>query len=61
VADLTLTRDELITAMRTSLANGGWPAEWAAVVIDENLAFASVHPTGTVIEREFDEFRARAA
>lgn len=61
VADLSLTRDELITAMRMSLADGGWPAEWAEAVIDDNLAIASVHATGTVIECEFDEFRARTA
>lgn len=61
VADLTLTRGELITAMRMSLGDGGWPAEWAEAVVDDNLAIASVYPTGTVIEREFDEFRPRAA
>lgn len=60
VADLTLTRDELISAMRMSLADGGWPAEWAGTVIDDNLAIASAYPAGTVIEREFDKYRARA-
>lgn len=61
VADLTLTRHELITAMRMSLTDGGWPAEWAGAVIDDNLAIASAYPTGTVVEREFDKYRARTA
>lgn len=61
VADLTLTRDELISAMRMSLADGGWPAEWAGAVIGDNLAIASAYPTGTVVERRFDEYRARTA
>ncbi|WP_409434755.1 hypothetical protein [Mycobacterium sp. SMC-14] len=61
MADLTLTRDELITAMHMSLVDGGWPAEWAAAVIDDNLAIASTYPAGTVIERKFDEYRARTA
>ncbi|BBY98319.1 DUF7715 family protein [Mycolicibacterium fallax] len=61
VADLPLTRAELIDAMRMSLDDGGWPVEWAEDVVDDNLIIASVFSVGTVIERSFDQFRPRAA
>ncbi|WP_197374089.1 DUF7715 family protein [Mycolicibacterium baixiangningiae] len=61
VAEVDFSRDELITAMQTSLADGGWPPVWAADVVDENLTIASAFPAGTVIERRVDEFQARTA
>lgn len=54
-----LTRDEVILALRTSLADGGWPTEWAEDVADENLAIASDLPAGTVIGRRNDVFVVR--
>ncbi|MCV7280032.1 hypothetical protein H7J88_10265 [Mycolicibacterium flavescens] len=61
VVEVDFTRAEMIVAMRTSLADGGWPQDWAAGVVDDNLAIASVFPAGTVIERRLEQFQARAA
>lgn len=47
--------------MRTSLIDGGWPVNWAEDVVDDNLVIASFFPTGTVIERSFDDFYPRDA
>lgn len=61
VVEVDFTRAELIAAMQTSLADGGWPQDWAAEVVDDNLTIASAFPAGTVIERRLDGFQARAA
>jgi hypothetical protein len=60
IADLDITRGELVLAMRTSLADGGWPTEWAEEVTDDNLIMAAMFPTGTVIERRLNGFMPRA-
>lgn len=60
LADVPLTRDELVLAIRMSLIDGGWPVNWPEDVVDENLVIASAFPTGTVIERSFDDFFPRA-
>lgn len=54
VVDSALTRDELVLAFRTSLADGGWPREWAEDVADDNVFAASQFPAGTVVERRLD-------
>lgn len=61
VTEVDITREELILAMQTSLADGGWPPDWAAEVADDNMMIASVFAVGTVIERRLDEFWPRAA
>jgi hypothetical protein len=54
-----MTRQELVLAFKTSLADGGWPAEWAEDVTKENLAIAARWPAGTVVERRLDGFNSR--
>lgn len=61
VVDADITREELVLAMRTSLADGGWPPDWAEEIADENLTMAAAFTTGTVIERRLEEFAPRAA
>ena len=39
-----MTRDDVVLAFRTSLADGGWPVEWADEVADENLEIAAELP-----------------
>lgn len=59
VAESELTRDEVILAMSTSLADGGWPVEWAEEVADDMLALAAHWPVGAVIQRRLDWFQVR--
>jgi hypothetical protein len=54
-----LSREDLVLAFKTSLADGGWPADWAEVVTDKNLDIASRWPAGTVVERRLDGFNSR--
>ena len=49
-----MSRADLVLAFRTSLADGGWPIDWADAVADENLAIAMDLPEGAVIGRRLD-------
>lgn len=55
VIDSELTRRDLVLAFRTSLADGGWPIEWAEQIADENLAIAANWTVGTIVDRDLDE------
>lgn len=59
VIEADFTHDELLVAMQTSLADGGWPSDWAVEVVEHNLMIASGFPVGTVIERRLYEFSPR--
>jgi hypothetical protein len=61
VIESELTPDEMVLAFQTSLADGGWPIEWAEDVADENLAIAGDLPVGAVIGRRLDGILLRAA
>jgi hypothetical protein len=61
IVEVDFPRHELIVAMQTSLSDGGWPPDWAADIVDDNLTIASAFPVGTVIERRLDKFRPRTA
>ena len=60
VVESEMTPGEMVLAFETSLADGGWPTEWARDVTDENLELAGRLPTGTVIERRLEAFFVRA-
>ncbi len=60
VVESPMSRADLVLAFRTSLADGGWPANWADDVANENLAIAADLPEGAVIGRRLDEFVLRA-
>ncbi len=60
VVESTISRTELVLAFGTSLADGGWPTNWADTVAGENLAIAGDLPVGAVIGRRLDEFVVRA-
>ena len=59
IVDSELTRDDIMLAMQTSLADGGWPVAWADEVTDHMLELASLWTAGTVIQRRLEWFRAR--
>ncbi|WP_326546877.1 hypothetical protein QGN32_01230 [Mycolicibacterium sp. ND9-15] len=54
VVESPLTREELVTAFQTSLQDGGWPAEWAEDVVEDNIFAASQFPVGTVVGRNLE-------
>jgi len=56
-----MTRDDVVLAFRTSLADGGWPVEWADEVADENLEIAAELPAGTIIVRKLESYFLRGA
>lgn len=56
-----LTRDDVVLAFRTSLADGGWPTAWAEDVADDNLEIAGQLRAGSIIVRDGDEFFLRGA
>ena len=56
-----MTRDDVVLAFRTSLADGGWPVEWADEVADENLEIATKLPAGTIIVRKLEGYFLRGA
>ena len=56
-----MTRDEVVLAFKTSLADGGWPTEWAEAVADDNLEIAEQLPAGTIIVRELEKYFLRGA
>ncbi|MFN8227324.1 MAG: hypothetical protein U0R18_11505 [Mycobacterium sp.] len=60
VVESPMSRADLVLAFRTSLADGGWPIDWADAVADENLAIAMDLPEGAVIGRRLDGFLLRA-
>lgn len=60
VIETALTREELVMAFQTSLADGGWPAEWAEDVVEDNIYAASQFPVGTVVGRRLDWLISRA-
>lgn len=60
VAELPeLTRDDYVTAIRTSIGDGGWPRDWADGIAQGLVEFAAEWETGTVIERDIWVFDAR--
>jgi hypothetical protein len=54
-------RDDVVLAFRTSLADGGWPVEWADEVADENLEIATTLPAWTIIVRKLESYFLRGA
>ncbi|BBZ35508.1 DUF7715 family protein [Mycolicibacterium confluentis] len=61
VVDSAMTRDEVVLAFETSLGDGGWPADWAENVADDNLEIAAQLPVGAIITRDRDRFFLRGA
>ncbi|MFG1933191.1 hypothetical protein ACGFK1_21480 [Mycobacterium sp. NPDC048908] len=59
VIESTMSRDDVILAFRTSLADGGWPIEWADEVADENLEIAAQLPEGAIIVRKMERYFVR--
>lgn len=49
-----LTRQAYEDALRGSLIDQGWPAEWAEDLIDELIVWSEAWPVGTVLERHLD-------
>ena len=61
VVESELTRKDLVLAYRTSLEDGGWPAEWAEDVTDDVLQIIAPLRPGTIVVRKLDEFFLRGA
>jgi hypothetical protein len=61
VVDSKMTRDEVVLGFKTSLADGGWPVEWAEDVADENLEIAAQLPAGAIIVRKLEQYFLRGA
>ncbi len=61
VTESEMSRDDLVLAFATSLADGGWPPEWAADVAEQNLDIAARLPVGAIIVRRDDEYYLRGA
>jgi hypothetical protein len=61
VVESEMSREDLVLAFRTSLADGGWPAGWAEEVADQNLDIACRLPVGTIITRKFEDYFLRGA
>jgi hypothetical protein len=61
IVESGLTRDDVVLAFKTSLADGGWPVDWAEEVADDNLEIASQLPVGSNITRKLDNFFLRGA
>ncbi|HKS49951.1 MAG TPA: hypothetical protein VJT49_33555 [Amycolatopsis sp.] len=60
VADLPgFTRADYVLAIRSSLADQGWPPSVAEEIADDQLGLARQWPPGTVIERRLDYVQAR--
>ncbi|BDX30359.1 hypothetical protein TUM20985_09060 [Mycobacterium antarcticum] len=60
VVESDLTREDVVLAFRTSLADGGWPADWAEELTEENVTIARRFPVHSVIGRELDGLLLRA-
>jgi hypothetical protein len=54
VVETAISREQLMLAFQTSLADGGWPVEWAKDVAEDNIFAASQFPVGTVVGRKLD-------
>lgn len=54
VADVELSREELVAALEASLEQGGWPPIWAAELIDDMIELAAEWPVGAIIDRHLD-------
>lgn len=61
VVESDMTRDDVVLAFRTSLADGGWPVEWAETVADDNMEIAGQMPVGSILIHELDAFYLRGA
>jgi len=61
VIESPMSRDDVLLAFRTSLADAGWPAEAADEVADDNLVLAAQLPPGAIIVRKLDSFFLRGA
>lgn len=61
VVESEMSRDDLVLAFATSLADGGWPCEWAEDVAEQNLDIATRLPVGAIIVRKYDEYYLRGA
>ena len=61
VVESELTRGDLVLAYRTSLEDGGWPAEWAEDVTDDVLELIAPLRPGTIVVRKLDDFFLRGA
>ncbi|WP_354501952.1 hypothetical protein [Mycetocola sp. 2940] len=61
VVDLPeLSIESYTVALRAGLVAQGWPGEWAPGMAELMLDMAAHSPIGTIIERSFDDYRARA-
>lgn len=61
VVESEMTRDDVVLAFETSLADGGWPTSWAEDVADDNLEIAAQLPVGAIITRDVENFFLRGA
>jgi hypothetical protein len=60
VADIEgLTLEDYAAALRISMVDGGWPAEWAEPVAEAQAEFTARFQVGTVLERDLEEFSQR--
>ena len=53
------TREDYVLALRTSLSDGGWPAEWAEDIATDQIRFGADWPDRTILERHLDVFTKR--
>jgi len=61
VVETDLSRREVVELVGRGAEANGWPPSCAGHLSDAMLAIARRWPTGTVLERAFDQFRARWA
>jgi len=61
VVESAMSREDVVLAFRTSLADGGWPLAWAEEVAEDNLVIACQLPVGAIIVRNGDEMSLRGA
>lgn len=54
-----LTLADYTLAIHASMADGGWPAEFAGQVAEAQAVMAARWPAGAVLERDLDDFSRR--
>jgi hypothetical protein len=59
VRDLDITWDEFVLALRSSLEEQGWDADWAEHDAKVLAEIASSYPDGVVLERRLFDIRSR--
>jgi hypothetical protein len=56
-----LTLEEYILALRTGLADAGWPEDWAEEIAAAQTDLIKSWPAGSVVERDLERFSVRAS